>query len=103
MGGYQCLLGSLVLFQIKLDERIVKKLHSEIDIKKDKEKVKLIIEGLKENGITIEEKEFIGDSFIDIEHGGGMKTILYNTNSVFYKAYNEILNELKEKREFMFK
>ena len=28
-----------------------------------------------------------------------MKTILYNTNSVFYKAYNEILNELKEKNE----
>lgn len=81
------------------DVRIVKKLHSEIDIEKDKAKVKLIIEGLKDNGITIEEKEFIGDSFIDIEHGGGIKTILYNTNSVFYKAYNEILNELKEKNE----
>lgn len=61
--------------------------------------IKKVIAGLRENGITIDEKEFIGDSFIDIEHGNQIKTIFYNTNSTFYKAYSEILNELKEKNE----
>jgi hypothetical protein len=62
-----------------------------------KEKINEINHGLKENGITIDEKEFIGDTFIDIEHGNQLKTLFYNTNSTFYKSYEEILNELKSK------
>ena len=54
-----------------------------------------MLEALKENGITIDEREFIGDAFIDIEHGNQLKTLFYNTNSTFYKAYSEILDELK--------
>ena len=58
-----------------------------------------IIEGLKENGITIDEREFVGDAFIDIEHGNALKTMFYNTNSTFYRAYKEILDEIKSKNE----
>ena len=61
--------------------------------------IKKVIQGLKDNGITIDEKEFIGDSFIDIDHGNQLKTLFYNTNSTFYKAYNDILKELKGQNE----
>ena len=77
------------------NENIVKK----IDPKVSKERINDIIKGLQENGITIDEKEFIGDTFIDIEHGNQLKTLFYNTNSTFYKSYIEILNELKSKNE----
>lgn len=75
------------------DEIISKKVNpdaSSVEIEK-------VINALKENGITIDEKEFIGDSFIDIEHGNQLKTLFYNTNSTFYKAYSDILDELKDK------
>ena len=58
-----------------------------------------ILKGLKENGITIDEREFVGDAFIDIEHGNALKTMFYNTNSTFYRAYKEILDEIKSKNE----
>jgi hypothetical protein len=75
------------------NEKIAKKINPKVT----KEKINEIILGLKENGITIDEKEFIGDTFIDIEHGNQLKTLFYNTNSTFYKSYEEILNELKSK------
>jgi len=75
------------------------KIGKKINPNADETEIKKVIEGLKENGITIDEKEFIGDSFIDIEHGNQLKTLFYNTNSTFYKAYSEILNELKEQNE----
>jgi hypothetical protein len=77
------------------DEKIARKIKKDADSKE----ISKIIAGLKENGITIDEKEFIGDSFIDIEHGNGFKTIFYNTNSTFYKAYKEILQEIQSKNE----
>jgi len=77
------------------DEKIAKKIKENADINE----ISKIIDSLKENGITIDEKEFIGDSFIDIEHGNGFKTIFYNTNSTFYRAYKEILEEIKSKNE----
>jgi hypothetical protein len=79
------------------NEKIAKK----IDPKVPKERIHEIILGLQENGITIDEKEFIGDTFIDIEHGNQLKTLFYNTNSTFYKSYAEILNELKNKNEII--
>jgi hypothetical protein len=63
------------------------------------QQIQEVIEALKSNGITIDEREFIGDSFIDIEHGNQLKTLFYNTNSTFYKAYSDILNELKLQNE----
>jgi hypothetical protein len=77
------------------DEKIAKKINPKVT----KDKISEIIIGLQENGITIDEKEFIGDTFIDIEHGNQLKTLFYNTNSTFYKSYIEILNELKNKNE----
>jgi hypothetical protein len=77
------------------DESIGKKINP----KASESEIEKVIQGLKENGITIDEKEFIGDSFIDIEHGNKLKTLFYNTNSTFYKAYSEILNELKNQDE----
>ncbi len=74
------------------DEKIAKKVNPEASL----EQIQKVIEALKENGITIDEREFIGDAFIDIEHGNQLKTLFYNTNSTFYKAYSDILNELKE-------
>lgn len=71
------------------------KIAIKINPQASKEQIQLVIEALKENGITIDEREFIGDAFIDIEHGGHLKTLFYNTNSTFYKAYSDILNELK--------
>ena len=73
------------------NEKIAKKINPEAS----KEQIELVLEALKENGITIDEREFIGDAFIDIEHGNQLKTLFYNTNSTFYKAYSEILDELK--------
>lgn len=73
------------------DDKIAKKINPSAN----QEQIELVIEALKENGITIDEREFIGDAFIDIEHGNQLKTIFYNTNSIFFKAYTEILNELK--------
>jgi hypothetical protein len=73
------------------DEKIAKKVNPDADI----QQIQQVIEALKENGITIDEREFIGDAFIDIDHGNQLKTIFYNTNSTFFKAYSEILNELK--------
>ncbi len=70
-----------------------------INPKASDSEIKKVIQGLKENGITIDEKEFIGDSFIDIEHGNQLKTLFYNTNSTFYKAYSDILNELKDQNK----
>ena len=75
------------------NSKIVNKVNpnaSEIELDK-------IIKGLQENGITIDEREFVGDAFIDIEHGNALKTMFYNTNSTFYKAYKEILDEIKSK------
>ena len=60
----------------------------------DKE-IQEVINSLKENGITIDERPIVGNSFLDIKHGNGLKTLIYNTNSTFYRAYGEILNELK--------
>ena len=62
----------------------------------DKE-IQEIINGLKENGIIIDEKAFVGSSFLDIKHGNGLKTMIYNTNSTFFRAYKEILQELKDR------
>jgi hypothetical protein len=73
------------------NEIIAKKINPEAN----KEQIELVIQALKENGITIDEREFIGDTFIDIEHGNQLKTLFYNTNSTFFKAYSEILEELK--------
>lgn len=75
------------------NEKIAKKINPKVE----KDKIIEIIQGLQENGITIDEKEFIGDTFIDIEHGNQLKTLFYNTNSTFYKSYVEILEELKLK------
>lgn len=77
--------------KVENNEKIAKKINPDAT----KEQIELVIEALKENGITIDEREFIGDTFIDIEHGGHLKTLFYNTNSTFYKAYSDILNELK--------
>jgi hypothetical protein len=77
--------------RVENDEKIAKKVNPEAD----KEQIQQVIEALKENGITIDEREFIGDAFIDIEHGNQLKTLFYNTNSTFFKAYSEILDELK--------
>jgi hypothetical protein len=77
--------------KVENNEKIAKKINPVAT----KEQIELVIEALKENGITIDEREFIGDTFIDIEHGGHLKTLFYNTNSTFYKAYSDILNELK--------
>jgi hypothetical protein len=77
------------------NEKIAKKINPNVS----KDNIQEIISGLQNNGITIDEKEFIGDTFIDIEHGNQLKTLFYNTNSTFYKSYNEILNELKSKNE----
>jgi hypothetical protein len=76
-----------------------KKIASKINPKASASELSKIIKGLNENGITIDEREFIGDSFIDIEHGNGFKTLFYNTNSTFYKAYKKILDEIKSKNE----
>jgi hypothetical protein len=65
-----------------------------INPKADDRQIDEIIKGLKENGITIDEREYPGAEFIDIAHGNGLKTLIYNTNSTFYKAYRDILNEL---------
>ena len=81
----------------KNDDVIARKIKPEAN----QDEISKVIDGLKENGITIDEKEFIGDAFIDIEHGNKLKTIFYNTNSTFYKAYNEILSELKLQDEEM--
>jgi len=54
-----------------------------------------VIESLKKNGITIDERPFVGNSFLDIQHGNGIKTLIYNTNSTFFRAYSSILTELE--------
>ena len=56
-----------------------------------------VINSLKENGITIDEKPILGNTFLNIVHGNGLKAMTYNTNSTFFKAYEEILDELKQK------
>lgn len=81
--------------KVENNEKIAKKINPDAS----KEQIEVVIEALKENGITIDEREFIGDTFIDIEHGGHLKTLFYNTNSTFYKAYSDILNELKSENE----
>lgn len=63
------------------------------------DKRKNVIDVLKSNGITIDEREFFGNNFLDIEHGNGFKTLFYNTNSVFYKEYKSILEEIFEKNK----
>ncbi len=75
------------------------KIATKVNPKASASELSKIIEGLNENGITIDEREFIGDSFIDIEHGNGFKTMFYNTNSTFYSAYKEILEEIKSKNQ----
>ena len=77
------------------DNLIARKIDSEAT----EDKRKQIIDRLKENGITIDEREFIGDAFIEMQHGGGMKLMLYNTDSTFYQVYKEILNEIKGHNE----
>lgn len=78
------------LGELKPNDSIAKKINP----KADERQIVEIINGLKENGITIDEREFIGGDFLDIDHGNGLKTLIYNTNSTFYKAYKEILQEL---------
>jgi hypothetical protein len=86
---------SLLKFNKTNKEENNEKIAKKINPVASQEQIELVIEALKENGITIDEREFIGDAFIDIEHGNHLKTLFYNTNSTFYKAYGEILNELK--------
>jgi hypothetical protein len=78
------------LGELKPNDSIAKKINP----KADERQILEIIKGLKENGITIDEREFVGGDFLDIDHGNGLKTLIYNTNSTFYKAYKEILQEL---------
>lgn len=75
------------------DVRIAKKINPKV---KGAE-IEKVIEGLRENGITIDEREFIGDSFIDMDHGNKLKTLFYNTNSTFYKSFSVILDEIEKK------
>lgn len=53
-----------------------------------------IIKILEDNGIVVDEREMIGSIFLDIEHGNGIKTLLYNTNSQFYKALKKMLETI---------
>jgi len=62
----------------------------------DKEKSN-VLDVLKSNGITIDEREFFGSDFLDIEHGNGYKTLFYNTNSVFFREYKSILDDIASK------
>lgn len=66
-------------------------------VKGNDKEIQEVIQSLKENGVTIDERPVLGKSFIDIQHGNGLKTMIYNTNSTFYRAYEAILNELKER------
>jgi hypothetical protein len=75
------------------DLRIAKKVNPKIKASE----IEKVIEGLRENGITIDEREFIGESFIDMDHGNQLKTLFYNTNSTFYKSFSSILNEIEKK------
>lgn len=75
------------------------KIAKKINPNATSDQIELIVNGLKENGITIDEREFIGDAFIDMEHGNQLKTLFYNTNSTFYKAYSEILDELRNSNQ----
>lgn len=74
--------------------------HRIVDILKpegtETEKVN-VLDVLKSNGITIDEREFFGSDFLDIEHGNGYKTLFYNTNSVFFKEYKSILDHIASK------
>lgn len=80
----------------EIDKKIARKILPEAT----DDEIMRIIDGLKENGITVDEKEFIGDSFIDMDHGNNLKTLFYNTNSLFYQSYKDILEELsKSNRE----
>jgi hypothetical protein len=54
------------------NEKIAKKINPKVP----QEKINEIILGLQENGITIDEKEFIGDTFIDIGCNCGHHSIL---------------------------
>ena len=63
----------------------------------NEKEIQEVISSLKENGITIDEKPFVGTTFLNIVHGNGLKAMTYNTNSTFFKAYEEILNELKKR------
>lgn len=75
------------------DLRIAKAVNPEIE----GAEIKKVIDGLRDNGITIDEREALGEEFIIMEHGNNLKTLLYNTNSTFYKSYRSILDEIEKK------
>lgn len=59
------------------------------------EVIKKLIEYLKDQGFTVLEKSLAGTIFISFEHGNGLKTMIYNTNSPYYASYKRILEGIE--------
>lgn len=58
---------------------------------------------LKDQGFTVLEKPMPGTVFISFEHGNGLKTMIYNTNSPYYTSYKALLKNIEEENEVIAK
>ncbi|MEC4117130.1 ATP-binding protein [Myroides phaeus] len=58
-----------------------------------------LIDYLKDQGFIVLEKAMPGSVFISFEHGNGIKTMIYNTNSPFYKSYKSLLESIEVKNK----
>jgi hypothetical protein len=76
----------------KTDEEVAEKLADKPNI--TKEEVKKMVERLKTNGIVVEERQWPGNIFMEMEHANSFKTLVYNTSSSFHRTYQEIFDNL---------
>ena len=59
-----------------------------------------MVERLKVNGIVVDERQWPGNIFMEMEHANSFKTLVYNTGSSFHKTYQELFDKLaQENRE----
>lgn len=74
----------------KSDEEVAIKLSEKKNL--SPAEVKKMIERLKENGIVVEERQWQGNVFMEMEHANSFKTLVYNTESSFHRAYKDIFD-----------
>ena len=82
----------------KSDEEVAKRLSEKTNLTQDE--VKKMVERLKFNGIVVDERQWPGNIFMEMEHANSFKTLVYNTGSSFHKTYQELFDKLaQENRE----
>lgn len=83
------------------NKRIASIIHEEAAT--NDEVLQKLINYLQNQGFIVLEKAMPGTVFISFEHGNGIKTMIYNTNSPYYASYKSLLQNIENENELIAK